>query len=89
MCKIKFLLNLVYFSSWTIHAFLSFIETFQHVETSSADAMPGEKYFRDAFFGELNFKRSNKLPINKNMKLIHKNVYSCSGSMGFFKIQNA
>lgn len=42
-----------------------FIETFQHVEASSADAMPGEKYFRDAFFGELSFKRSIKLSINK------------------------
>lgn len=44
---------------------ISFIETFQHVQTSSADAMPGAKYFRHAFFGELNFKRSIKLPFNK------------------------
>lgn len=44
---------------------ISFIETFQHVETSSVDAMPGAKYFRDAFFLKLNMKRSIKLPINK------------------------
>lgn len=68
---------------------ISFIKTFQHVETSSADAMPGAKYFPDVFFGKLSFKRSIKLPINKNMKLIHtKYLLLLWCYMGFFKIQN-